>query len=235
MRLAYTEPDSVTRCWRGGGTVREEWKRMRRTLAGLTLSITLGVLPASVLPAAAQVAWDGPSLMAPGAPSGWGFHLLDAHPGGGLGVLFTWRESPAPVGIGFRFGLAEGGHDDLSLFGGLDVSGEVYSSTEEPVDVIWYTGGGVGVDRDVRLSVPAGMSVGWLLLLDDLALRPYAGLKVTLDAFLGDKIERGDDLHLGLSLELGADLAFITNWIIRVAVSIGDRDTLSIGVHLPGV
>lgn len=208
---------------------------MRRTLAGMALWITAGVFPGSVAPAAAQVAWDGPSLMAPGAPSGWGFHLVNAHPGGGLGALFTWRESAAPVGVGVRFGLADGSHDDLSLFGGIDFSGEVYSSTEEPVDVIWYTGGGIGVDRDVLVSVPAGMSVGWLLLLDDLVLRPYAGLKVTLDAWVGDKVERSEDLKLGVSVEVGADLAFITGWIIRVAASMGNRDTLAIGVHLPGV
>lgn len=183
------------------------------------------------LSAESQVAWDGPMLMAPGAPAGWGFHLVDPHPGGGLGGLVTWRSDPAPVGLGFRVGLFEGRRDDLALVGGVDFSGRVHRGTGEvPFDVIWFAGVGAGIDDDVLLSFPAGLSLGWSFQGDNVAFRPYVAPRLVLDAFLGD--DRDDDLDLGAAVEVGLDLAFDPSWAIRAAGSFGDRDAVSIGIVL---
>lgn len=202
---------------------------MRCTGKLATVTLLAGLLAPGT--AAAQVAWDGPMLMAPGAPAGWGFHLVDPHPGDGLGGLVTWRSNPAPVGLGFRGGLFEGRRDDLALVGGVDVSGRIHrGGGEVPLDVIWFLGAGAGIDDDVLLSFPAGIALGWSFQGDNVAFRPYVAPRMVLDAFLGD--ERDDDLDLGAAVEVGMDLAFDPRWAIRFAGSFGDRDAVSIGIAL---
>lgn len=190
-------------------------------------------------PASAQVAWDAPSLMAPGSPAGWGVHLFDADPGD-LGVFATWRSEPAPVGLGFRIGVAEGFHGDLGLLAGVDFSGQIHRGTgDPPLDVIWFLGAGIGFEDDALLSFPAGISLGWAFLGDEVAFRPYVAPKIVLDVFIGDEDGSGpfrddDDLDLSGALEIGMDLAFSPDFAIRTGVSLGDRDAVSIGIQLPG-
>jgi hypothetical protein len=186
-----------------------------------------------------QSAWDAPMLMAPGAPAGWGFHLVDPHPGNGLGVMGMWRSAPAPVGLGFRLGLYEGAGDDLALIGGVDVSGTLHRGTDDaPFDVIWFAGGGLGIDDDVLLSFPLGISAGWSFSEPGFALRPYVAPRLVLDVYIADdgpgNRRGGDDLDLDGAVEIGADLAFSPSFAIRAAVSFGGRDALSIGVAIPG-
>ncbi len=203
---------------------------MRRSVAFASLIIAAAVsLPA---PASAQAAWDAPMLLAPGAPAGVGLHLIDPHPGNGLGFLGTWRAYPAPVGLGFRLGLAEGAGDGVALIGGVDVSGAVFrSDTEVPVDVMWFLGAGAGIDDDVIVSFPAGISAGIAFAGDQVQFRPYIAPRIVLDAFFGDDVN--DGLDLSLAVELGMDLAFSKPWAIRAAASFGDRDALSIGMVFP--
>jgi len=207
---------------------------LRRTPVLLVAAVLLQAAPVS-----GQVAWDAPSLMAPGAPAGWGVHLFDADPGD-LGVFASWRGAPAPVGLGFRFGIAEGYRDELAVLGGVDVSGALYSrGGEVPIDVIWFVGAGAGVGDDVLLSFPAGVSLGWTFQGDEVAFRPYVAPKVFLDAFLGDEDGPGrfgddDDIDLGAAVEIGLDLAFSPSFAIRAAASLGDRDAVSIGFQVPG-
>ena len=187
----------------------------------------------------AQVAWDGPMLMAPGAPAGWGFHLVDPEGGDGLGGLVSWRGAAAPVGLGFRVGIYEGFRDDLALAGGVDVSGTIHRGQGEvPLDVIWFAGAGLGIEDDLLLSFPAGIALGWSVGGEDVAFRPYVAPRLVLDAFLDDDDGDGDDrprrddddLDLGAAVELGLDLAFDPDWAIRAAGSFGDRDAVSIGI-----
>lgn len=194
-------------------------------------------------PASGQVAWDAPSLMAPGAPAGWGVHLFDTDYGD-LGVFATHRSAPAPVGLGFRFGIAEGAGGDLAVLGGFDVSGPIHRGTgDPPLDVIWFVGAGLGFEDDALLSFPAGVSLGWAFAGDEVAFRPYVAPKVVLDAWLGDDEDpddppggrRGDDdVDLSAAVEIGMDLAFSPTFAIRAAASLGDRDAVSIGIQLPG-
>lgn len=189
--------------------------------------------------ARAQAAWDAPMLMAPGAPAGWGFHLVDPYPGNGLGFLGMWRSAPAPVGLGFRLGLYEGVGDDIAFIGGVDVSGTLHRGSDEaPFDVIWFSGAGLGVDDDVLLSFPLGISAGWSFSEPGFAFRPYVAPRLVLDAYFvddGPGERRGDDdLDLDGAVEIGADMAFSPSFAIRAAVSFGGRDALSIGVAIPG-
>lgn len=193
---------------------------------GAVLVVLLVLAPA----AHAQVAWDSPMLLAPGSPGGWGVHLMDTDPGDGIGVLGTYRSNPAPVGFGFRVGLAEDAGDDLSVFGGFDASGHLLLPTaERPFGVLWLAGAGLGVGHHVLVSLPAGISIGADVEADGVLFRPYVAPRVVLDvAFAAE-----DELDLGLAVDLGVDLAFDPAWAIRFGATLGDRDALSIGVNLP--
>lgn len=201
----------------------------------------LGVLGTALLLAAgwvegveAQVAWDSPQLISPATPAGLGIHLVEAHPGDGLGVLLTWRGSPAPGGVGFRLGLAEDTRDNLAVFGGADFSGMFYRHTQDfPLDVLWATGVGVGVGDYAIISVPFGVALGRSLDADGVIFTPYFSPRIFLDAFLGDRNPRRDSLDLGFALDLGADVAFGRSFTLRFAASLGDRETLAIGMAFP--
>jgi hypothetical protein len=214
---------------------------MTKHLTRLTLAIAVTSTLALPSPASAQSPWDGPMLLAPGSPAGLGIHLVDPSSGDGIGGLVTWRANPAPVGLGFRVGVVEGRFDDVAFTGGVDVSGTLYSGDDDvPFDVIWLAGAGVGVDDDVLLSFPLGVSAGFAFNGPEVQFRPYIAPRFVFDAFFGDgrrdgdgSPRRDDDLDLGFALEFGLDLAFGQPWAIRTAASVGDRDALSIGVNFP--
>lgn len=189
----------------------------------------------------AQTPWETPMLLAPGAPAGWGFHLVDPDYGG-IGGLVSWRAEPAPVGLGFRGGLYEGAFDDLALVAGVDVSGVIQRGRGDvPLDVIWFSGAGFGLDDDLVVSVPAGISAGWSFASDNVQFRPYVAPRIVLDARIDDDERRDgpgrddDDLDLSAAVEIGLDLGFDPGWALRTAASFGDRDAVSIGIVLtPG-
>lgn len=209
---------------------------MQRRVVVLVAGLLLGM--AGPGPVRGQIAWETPMLIGPGAPGGFGIHLMEPWPGNGLGVLGTYRTSPVPVGLGFRIGLGEDRRDDLSVFGGVDVAGFlVRSSGDQPLDVLWFAGAGIGIGDDALLSFPLGLSIGADLRADNVIFRPYVAPRVVLDACLGDRCRPGlredDNLDLDIAVDLGLDLSFAPTWTIRFAATLGDRDALLIGVAFP--
>ena len=203
---------------------------MRRHVAFASLIAALSLAPA---PAQAQAAWDAPMLLAPGAPAGFGLHVIDPGAGSGSGVLGTWRSNPAPVGLGFRVGLVEDSRDDLALTAGVDISGALLrTDTDVPVDLMWFSGVGVGLG-DVTLSIPLGISAGAAFVGEQVTFRPWFAPRLLFDAYLDDDNGRDDDLDLGLAVEIGLDLQFNQPWAIQASGSFGDRDAVSIGVVVP--
>lgn len=203
-----------------------------RTFTILAL-VALG-MTAPAQSARAQVAWDAPLMVPPAAPRGLGVYLTDSSPGGDLGVLGTYRAADAPAGLGFRFGIADGPFDEVSVLGGVDFSGYlVRESRDFPVDLVWNAGVGAGVGDYALLSFPLGVTFGKVVAGDGVRFNPYVGPRLVLDARLGDD-GPGDDLDLGLAVDLGVDVAFDPRWAIRFGGTIGDRDALAIGVVFPG-
>lgn len=194
----------------------------------LRLAAILSILaPASV---SAQAAWDAPSFMRPGAPSGLTLALTDASPGDGLGVLGLWRNSAAPTGLGFRAGVSEAGPDDVVALIGVDFSGSL-SGRMGPgsPEALWWTGAGVGIGEDVSASFPLGIVFGWTGSDSGVSFMPYVGGHVVLDVFSGP----GDDLDLDGVVDLGVDLAFASGWIARFGAALGGRESLAIGMRVP--
>lgn len=197
-------------------------KRLSLVLATLALLIPTGTR--------AQVVWDVPSMLHPGAPAGLSVLLMEAHPGDGLGALAVWRETSAPVGLGFRAGLAEELDDDVAATFGIDVSGAL-AGPEGPGEpqIMWWTGAGLGVGDEVAVSLPLGLVVGWQAQEEGISFMPYLGAHLALDAVTGP----GDDLDLDGAVDLGLDLDFDRSLTVRFGAAVGDRDALAVGVQIP--
>ncbi|TVP75338.1 MAG: hypothetical protein EA352_08480 [Gemmatimonadales bacterium] len=202
---------------------------LSRILGTAALATLLLVSLAGADELRAQVYWDSPLMVAPATPAGWGVYLTDPSPGGGLGVLSTWRADTAPGGPGFRLGIAEDRRDRVTVFGGIDMSGSlVQASGDFPVNMIWVAGAGIGVGDGTVLSLPLGVSLGRDFESDGVWFNPYVGPRVNLDAWFGS--DRSDSLRLRLAVDLGIDISFDPGWAVRFGGTLGDRNALAIGV-----
>lgn len=200
---------------------------MRTRILALALA---GALLWTPDPATAQFAWDGPSLVAPHAPSGLSVLLVANDPGGALGAMAQWRQERAAMGWGYRGGIVQSDSDDLAVFGGVDVSGVLAESVEDAdIQVLWWSGAGAGVGDELALSVPLGLVAGWRGMGDGTAFAPYAGAHVVLDLATGG----GDTVSLDASLDLGLDLTLTTGWVVRFGASLFGRDAVAVGIRIP--
>lgn len=187
------------------------------------------VFAVPALPVGAQIAWDAPPLVSHVAPAGVSLYLLGPS-GGDIGGLVTFRHSAGPVGLGYRFAAAdESGTGDLAVAGGIDVSGFLARGVEgSELDVLWWSGAGVGIGDETVVSVPLGALVGWTGEGGDALLSPYAGGHLTLDI---TTIE-DDNVRFTGSVDLGLDLVLQTGWQVRFGASVGDREALALGMRI---
>jgi hypothetical protein len=200
---------------------------VRRTVVVALLTAALA------LPASAQIAWESPALISPVAPSGLSLFLIEAA-GGDLGALATYRREAGPVGYGFRFAVAdEGGPDsDVAIAGGIDISGFLARAVEgSEVDLVWWSGAGLGVGNETLVTIPLGLIIGWSGASGDIVLSPYGGGHVNLDIISG----AGDNVDLDLVADLGLDLVLPSGWLLRFGATLADggRDALALGIRLP--
>ncbi|MEQ1856078.1 MAG: hypothetical protein ABL963_06400 [Longimicrobiales bacterium] len=199
---------------------------MPRFLTATVLSALLAI------PVSAQVAWDSPALLSPTVPSGFSIFLVEPA-GGDLGAMGTLRHSAGPVGMGYRAMVAEesGPAGDVAVSGGVDISGIMARGVEgSEVDVMWWAGGGLSVGSDWIVSAPAGIILGWSGAGDNVIFSPYGGAHVVLDLSGND----GDAVNFDGVVDLGLDLVLSSGWMIRAGASIGDRESIAVGVKIPG-
>ena len=201
---------------------------MLRTLVVATLVATL--VAASAVPASAQTLWDAPPLVSHVVPAGVSLFVINPA-GGDLGGLVTFRHDAGPVGLGYRFAISDqnGPSGDLAVAGGVDVSGFLSRAVEgSEVDVMWWSGAGIGLGNETVVSIPVGALIGWSGQGGDVILSPYGGGHVTLDISTSD----ADNVHFGGSFDLGLDIVLSSGWLIRFGASLGDRDALALGVKI---
>lgn len=182
-------------------------------------------------PLSGQIAWDSPALISPAVPAG--FSLFVINPAGGdLGALGTLRHAAGPVGLGYRAAIAEeSGSGDIAFSGGVDVSGFLARAVEgSEVDVVWWGGGGLGIGSEVLATAPLGIILGWSGSGGAVILSPYGGAHVVLDLSSRDQ----DSLNFDGVIDLGLDLVLESGWMIRAGASLGDRESLAVGVKIPG-
>lgn len=182
-------------------------------------------------PAAGQILWDSPALVSPAVPSGVSLFAVNPE-GGDIGGLFTFRHGAGPVGLGYRAAIAEeSGSGDVAVSGGIDVSGFLARGIENSeVDVIWWGGGGVGIGNETFFTAPLGIMLGWTGSDGEVLLSPYGGAHVVLDLTSID----GESVRFDGVIDLGLDLVLGSGWMVRFGASLGDRESLALGVKLPG-
>ena len=199
---------------------------MKRSSSALALFFLIAA------PVSGQVAWESPALVSPGVPSGFSLFLIEPA-GGDLGAMGTLRHSAGPVGLGYRAAIAEesGPGGDVAVSGGFDVSGLLARGVEgSEIDVIWWAGGGLSVGSDWIISAPAGIMLGWSGSGGDVIFSPYGGAHVVLDLSGND----GDAVNFDGVVDLGLDLVLSSGWMIRAGASIGDRESIAVGIKIPG-
>jgi hypothetical protein len=181
-------------------------------------------------PLSAQLAWDAPPLVGPHAPGGLSVFLVDPWPGDRLGALGQWRTPGTTWSVGYRGALAQGPHDELEGFGGIDVSRTLADGIGQgDLRVVAWGGAGLGAGDDVTVSVPVGVMAGWTGLGDGTAFSPYAGVHLVLDLTTAE----GDALGVDGVFDLGLDLRLVSGWVARFGASIGGRDALAVGIRVP--
>lgn len=201
----------------------------------LALCVMVAAL-GTALPAAAQTAWDSPLLVPPRPAAGAGIYLIAPHRRD-VGVLGSWRLAGSPS-VGLRVGFADGAgpRDDrgLSALAGVDFSGPLTrASYEFPLDVSWVFGGGVAAGPGLRISFPAGLIVGHTFAADNVRFTPYGSPRIIMDGTSRSEGFGGDDrnLRLHFAMDIGMDIAFQPNWLIRFGMTFGDRSALAVGVE----
>lgn len=188
------------------------------------------LLTTLAVPVAGQIAWDSPALISPSVPSGFSIFVINPA-GGDIGGLGTFRHSAGPVGLGYRAAIAEDASGDVAVSGGIDVAGVLARGVEgSEVDVIWWAGGGIGVGDESLFTIPLGIMLGWTGTGGEVLLSPYGGAHVVLDLSSADN----DSVRFDAVVDLGLDLVLRSGWMIRAGASFGDRESLALGVKLPG-
>ena len=204
----------------------------RRSAAFLIAAFSFGPLAAS-----AQLPWESPILLRPGAPRGVTVMAVDygLDPHNGLGAMMSWRSDDAPHGLGFRFAAALGLGDKLNYAGGFDRSGPLLSGTTQfPMELIWFTGAGATYGEYVQVAVPLGVAVG-RSSTSRAAFNPYVSARGVFEARFG-RAAPDSERSLGLAIDVGADLALgrTRKFLLRSAASLGDRPTIALGMHVGG-
>lgn len=187
--------------------------------------------------ASAQLSWESPTLLRPGAPSGVTMMVIDygMDPHSGLGGVMAWRSAAAPSGFGFRISAARGLGDLPNYAAGIDRGGMLLSGTAQfPVELIWVSGAGASYGEYLQLAVPLGVAVGRSSSARS-AFNPYVSARGVFEARFGSPASEGDR-SLGLAIDIGADLALghSRRYQLRSALSLGDRPAAAIGLHLGG-
>lgn len=202
------------------------------------LTLAAAVVPLLPAGADAQVAWHSPFHLGPGLGGGLGIHLVDQDPGDRMGAMVSWRRGSVPGSTGVRVGIAEGFGDDLSGFGGVDLSGLLRSREEEfPLDLMWAGGLGASIGDHAQVSLPLGLYVGRSFPDQGVRITPYAGGRLSFEGHLGRDAASGtaDELDVAVSLDLGGEILLSQGLGVRVGASVGDQDALSVGAVFPVV
>lgn len=187
----------------------------------------------------AQVPWESPQLLAPGAQAGMSVLYVDfgLSPDDGRGVLLMYRATDAPRGFGLRVAGTVPGEGDVRLSGGLDVAVPMFPhSPAFPLDVMWTSGIGASFGDYYAVSLPAGVAASRAFTGSNVWFQPYTSARVVLEGYFGAD-PPDESFGFALATEVGADVSLHRSRvvIIRTAMSLGDRRALAIGLQLsPG-
>jgi hypothetical protein len=162
-----------------------------------------------LLAGGAQAQVFTPTFTSPRLLNELGVYLSDGP--GDLSVEGIWRGGPLGLRVGFS-DVADGA---------LLVGGEIRSPlaiTGAPLGLAFIAGAqGVIGDADA-VGVQAGLTAGYTFRAPGMAITPYMHPRVGMVNGFG----RNDDWDFEVMADIGADLEFATNLILRLGINLGD-------------
>lgn len=194
--------------------------------------VTVIALLSQVGTGAAQV-YDHPQFITPYGETGFGAYLIVVNDINDFGGMATYRKA-GDVNLGVRGSVNAAGDGDVAFNGGLDVYKQVVEVSESfPLDVAWVTGFGLGYVTGgcdggcAILRIPAGVSVARQFVSDDgkWALVPYVSPRIALDIGIS-----GPDTKVHFDTDIGLEMRFSQQWMLRFGVTLGSNNALGFGV-----
>jgi hypothetical protein len=192
------------------------------------------------------LSWESPQLLRPGSPAGLTIMAIDygLDPFGGLGAAMVYRSKMAPGGFGLRVSAAHGPGEQLAfaggnvnIAGGIDASSPLLrASPQFPLDVIWTWGVGGSYGEHIQIALPVGVAAARAVSASAARrFNPYASARAVLEGRVGSDV-LDDEATLGLAIDVGTDLVLgeSRDFVVQLAVSLGDRHAAAIGFHLGG-
>lgn len=207
--------------------------RRSTVLAALALALAAAQLEA-------QIAWDTPRITGPETPAGIGVHWMraDALPGDDDAVFGTFSLPGTDGAITLRGGIGTGVAEENAFFGGVDLRAPIATHTEtQPFDIAWSGGAGLGFGEYFLASVPFAVSVGRSWSSSSVWFAPYLSAGAALDYRFGDSdLVPDEEFEIQATGGLGADISFdaARRFVVRVATSLGDRQSVSVGLLVRG-
>jgi hypothetical protein len=154
-------------------------------------------------------------------------------------VIFQWREATtARTQLSFDGGFADFEVGNVALLLGGQYARTVARATPDmPLDLLFTAGVFTMLGNDqVRIGVPAGLSVGHRFLIDGtaMAITPYVHPRISLEMCSGDPCIN-DRLDLAISFDLGGSLELTRQLGFRLSAKLGGAEALGFsGVWTPG-
>jgi hypothetical protein len=174
--------------------------------------------------------------MSPNGPGGLGVLWLqpDALPGDERAILATWTPPGSP-GFRLRGGIGIGAEDNEAFMAAVDLQTSIARRGTLPFDLDWQGGLGVGFGNHVLFTLPVGVTAGTSWSSGSVWMAPYVSVGLAADLHLGDDFE-GDEFGVEPALDVGLDLALddARHAVVRAAASLGDRQTLAVGLAIGG-
>jgi hypothetical protein len=200
---------------------------------GVRAAVVAAVAILSQVGAADAQVYDHPQFITPYDETGLGAYLIIVNDINDIGGMVTYRKA-GDVNLGVRGSINEFGDGHVSFNGGLDVYKQfVEVSDSFPLDVAWVTGFGFGYATGSGdggfgiLRIPAGVSIARQFLSEDgaWALVPYLSPRVALDVGIS-----GPDTKVHFDTDLGLEMRFSAQWLLRFGVTLGSNNALGFGI-----
>lgn len=188
--------------------------------------------------AQAQIAWDTPRMIGPETPGGFGAYWMrsGALPGDGDAAFGTFTLPGTGGAIILRGGVGNGANEEPAGFGGIDLRAPIARhSAEQPLDLEWFAGVGVGIGQYQLASMPMGVSAGRSWSSGAVWFAPYVSLGATLEYRRGEEAP-DEEFIVEPTAGVGVDLAFDPGrrFVVRAATSLADRQAVSVGLLISG-
>jgi hypothetical protein len=199
---------------------------------GVRAAVISAVAILSQVGAADAQVYDHPQFITPYDETGFGAYLIVVNDINDFGGMVTFRKA-GDANLGVRGSINAAG-DDVAFNGGLDVYKQFVEVSESfPLDVAWVTGFGLGYVTGgcdggcAILRIPAGVSVARQFVSDDgkWALVPYVAPRIALDIGIS-----GPDTKVHFDTDLGLEMRFSEQWLLRFGVTLGSNNALGFGI-----